>query len=199
MREAEYLPLLGAIDARMRAGGQVIVAIDGPCAAGKTTLGARLKSCYECNVISIDSFFLRPEQRTEARLREPGGNIDYERAEEELLRPLRGGMPFSYRPYDCGTRTLVAPILVTPRALNIIEGVYSLHPRLARYYDLKVFLTVDAAEQARRLLARNAALYPRFTEEWLPMEALYFETFQIAETCDVTLCAMPNGKREPNT
>ena len=56
-----------------------IVAIDGRCASGKSTLAAYLKSALACSVIHMDHFFLQPHQRTEKRLREPGGNVDYER------------------------------------------------------------------------------------------------------------------------
>ena len=58
---------------------RVLVAIDGRCAAGKTTLAASLQAQLECNVFHMDDFFLRPEQRTSERLHQPGGNVDYER------------------------------------------------------------------------------------------------------------------------
>ena len=42
-----------------------IMAIDGRCAAGKTTLAEHLKKEYECNVIHIDDFYLPMQKRTE--------------------------------------------------------------------------------------------------------------------------------------
>ncbi len=80
---------------------RVLVAIDGRCAAGKTTLAASLQAQLECNVFHMDDFFLRPEQRTSERLRQPGGNVDFERFLTEVLRPLHDGAPVTYRPYDC--------------------------------------------------------------------------------------------------
>lgn len=80
---------------------RVLVAIDGRCAAGKTTLAASLQAQLACNVFHMDDFFLRPEQRTPERLRQPGGNVDFERFLTEVLRPLRDGAPVTYRPYDC--------------------------------------------------------------------------------------------------
>jgi uridine kinase len=38
----------------------VIVAIDGKCTSGKTTLAAKLAEIYDCNVFHMDDFFLRP-------------------------------------------------------------------------------------------------------------------------------------------
>ena len=47
------------------------VAIDRPCASGKSTLGAALSEIYGCALIHMDDFFLRPEQRTSQRLSQP--------------------------------------------------------------------------------------------------------------------------------
>ena len=81
-----------------------VVAIDGRCASGKTTLAARLKQELRCSMFSLDDFFLRPEQRTPQRLAQPGGNVDYERFSQEILLPWRKGKPFFYRPYNCHTQ-----------------------------------------------------------------------------------------------
>ena len=106
----------------------VIVAIDGKCTSGKTTLAAKLTEIYDCNVFHMDDFFLRPEQRTPERFAEVGGNVDYERFKEEILIPLQDGKQFSYRPFDCSTFTLANPVTVIPKQLNIIEGTYRHHP-----------------------------------------------------------------------
>ena len=116
----------------------VILAIDGPCAAGKTTLAARLKEQLDCNVFHMDDFFLRPEQRTPERFAEVGGNVDYERFQKEVLHPLKVRKAFSYRPFDCSTFALAQPVTVTPKQLNIIEGTYSHHPYFGSAYDLKI-------------------------------------------------------------
>ena len=67
------------IDELLEQKNMVIVAIDGPCTSGKTTLAAKLAEIYDCNVFHMDNFFLRPEQRTAQRLSAPGENVDHER------------------------------------------------------------------------------------------------------------------------
>ena len=42
----------------------LIVAIDGRCGSGKTTLGEYLEQVFDCNLFRMDDFFLRMEQRT---------------------------------------------------------------------------------------------------------------------------------------
>ena len=163
------------IDELLAEKDMVIVAIDGKCTSGKTTLASKLAEIYDCNVFHMDDFFLRLEQRTPERFAEVGGNVDYERFREEVLLPLKTGKAFSYRPFDCSTFTLATPVAVTPKKLNIIEGTYSHHPYFGTPYDLKILLTVDEETQRQRILERPAFLHKRFFEEGIPMENLYFQ------------------------
>ena len=179
-----FQQLFNKIDQLIQHKESVIVAIDGKSAAGKTALGDLLKETYSCNVISMDSFFLRPSLMTPERFAEPGGNIDYERFFEEVITPLKSGKPFAYRPYDCKTAELTAPINVDPGPLSVIEGVYSMHPDFIGMYDITVFMTIDKDFQLRRLQERNPQLLKRFINSWIPMENMYFEHFRIPEKCD---------------
>jgi len=179
--------VLREIDALRPGKERLLVAIDGRSASGKTTLAALLQERCGCDVVHIDSFFLRPEQRTAQRLAEPGGNVDRERFAEEVLAPLGRGEPFSYRPFDCKIQELMEPIHIAPRPITVVEGAYSCHPQLAGSYDLTVFLSVGRAEQARRILARNGkAGAAAFAEKWIPLEERYFAACQTEERCDLS-------------
>ena len=175
------------IDALLKEKELVIVAIDGKCTSGKTTLATKLADIYDCNVFHMDDFFLRPEQRTPERFAEVGGNVDYERFREEVLIPLNERHPFSYCPFDCSTFTLADSICVIPKNLNIIEGTYSHHPYFGNPHDLKILLTVDEETQRQRILQRPSFLHKRFFEEWIPMENQYFDGFAIPGKADVIL------------
>ena len=175
------------IDSLLARKNQVIVAIDGPCTAGKTTLAQKLSEIYDCHVLHMDDFFLRPEQRVPERFAQPGGNVDYERFYEEVLLPLRRGEAFFYRPFDCKTFTLSGPIAITPKKLTVIEGSYCNHPYFGDPYDLKIFLTIEPELQRHRVLERPEFLQQRFFKEWIPMEEKYFDDFQIRNKCDITL------------
>ena len=94
-RSPEYIcPLLVRIDRLMAERERVLVAIDGGSASGKTTLGALLQSIYVCPVFHMDDFFLRPEQRTEARFTQPGGNVD--RVVDSLIAAQRADIPLEF-------------------------------------------------------------------------------------------------------
>ena len=159
-----------------------IVAIDGRCGAGKTTLASELQNRLSCNVIHMDDFFLRPHQRSEERLAEPGGNIDYERFIEEVLIPLQKNEPFTYKPYSCATQSFGEPIRIVPGNLTIVEGSYSCHPKFWDFYDLHIFLDVESEEQIRRIKNRcgeDGAI--NFQNIWIPLEEHYFRTYKIKE------------------
>ena len=79
-----FLSLFQRIDALLAEKPFVRVAIDGNCAAGKSTLGALLQEVYGANLFHMDDYFLPFACKTPERLAEPGGNVDYERFREEV-------------------------------------------------------------------------------------------------------------------
>ncbi len=185
---ARYEPLFAAIDQALCQKPYLTVALDGNSGAGKSTLAILLNQLYGGNLFHMDDFFLQPRMRTVERLVQPGGNVDRERFQAEIMQNLAGGKGFSYRVYDCKTQTLGFPVAVQPARFNLIEGVYSLHPEMARKYDLKVFLRTSPHKQRQRILERNGpVLYKRFLEEWIPLENQYFNAFHIEEQCDLVI------------
>ena len=185
--EEIFFCLITRINDLLKTGRRIVIAIDGNCTAGKSTLADALQKEFDCNVFHMDDFFLRPEQRTAERYAQPGGNVDYERFREEVLMPLLDEREFSYRPFDCGSFTLLEPVTVEPKQLNIVEGTYSQHPYFGDIYDFKVFLSVSPGLQQERVFKRPAFLHRRFFEEWIPMETVYFAYFQIPDQSDLVL------------
>lgn len=186
----EYVPFLALfaeLDVRL-AKGRVIAAIDGGSASGKTTLGNILSSIYDCTVFHMDDFFLRPEQRTPERYAEAGGNVDRERFLAEVLQPLSRGETVKYRKFDCSTMTLGNVIQAAPKKLTVIEGAYSMHPELAGYYDLSVFLDISPELQKERILERNSPRSAeRFFDTWIPLENEYFDKTQVRQRCGMMI------------
>lgn len=165
----------------------VIIAIDGRCASGKSTISQMLNSKLECNIIHMDDFFLRPEQRTAQRFSEIGGNVDYERFEQEVIVPLIETGEAVYCPFDCSTGNLGEAVRIARKAVTIVEGSYSCHPKLWDYYDLHCFITTSPETQLERLGKRSPALLERFTREWIPMEERYFGGFEIEKRCEIII------------
>ncbi|HHY82560.1 MAG TPA: uridine kinase [Clostridiales bacterium] len=167
---------------------KVIAAIDGNSGAGKSCLADLIARHFECNIFHMDDFFLQPHQRSPERFQEPGGNIDYERFKAEVIDNLMTLKEFRYQLYDCSKQALTEWVQVVPRKLNIIEGVYSMHPSWNKELDVKIFLTVNPELQLKRIRQRNGELLlRRFVQEWIPMENYYFEACNIKEQCDLVI------------
>lgn len=185
---ALYFPVFQEIESLLRKKESILVAIDGPSGSGKSTLGQILKTVYACPVVSMDHFFLPPEKRTPGRLNEPGGNVDYERFQAEVVPHLKRREPFSYQVYDCQQDSMKRSPSVEPHSIAVVEGSYSHHPALAESYDLKVFLSISPVEQRERILKRNGpVMLERFLTEWIPLENRYFADLKIREHSDLVL------------
>ncbi len=188
--------VLREIERRKENPGPFLIALDGRCASGKTTLAARLRAACGCGVVHLDDFFLRPEQRTRQRYETPGENVDHERFLAEVLLPLRRGEAAEYRPFDCSAQRLGGPVRVEQFSVIVAEGSYSCHSALWPCYDLRIFLTVPPEEQLRRIAARNGAQAAGvFRTRWIPLEERYFAAYRIAQRCD--LC-FDTGRKEYN-
>lgn len=165
-----------------------VIAIDGRCAAGKTTFARELARITGAGLIHMDDFFLPGELKTEARLKEPGGNIHYERFMEEVLPGIRDVAGFEYMRYDCEKMEFGATRRVPAGMLRIVEGTYSCHPKFGDYMDLKVFCDVKPLEQRIRIKKRDGEnSLPIFLDKWIPREERYFAANKTMNRADIIL------------
>lgn len=181
---------------------RLIVAIDGCCASGKTTLASRLAADLQADLIHMDDFFLPPALRTPMRYEEPGGNVHYERFRTQIARPLlaarvpdtnnrpafvkEAGWPvLHWDRFVCADGTFAPDLCHTSgKPLLIIEGCYCMRPEFRPLYDLSFFFRTTGEEQLRRIRLRNGdERLPMFRNKWIPLENRYFSYYHIAEHC----------------
>ncbi len=175
-----------AVREKEAAGKRCVVAIDGPCASGKTTLAAELAAETGAGIVHMDDFFLPAGLRTEERLLQPGGNIHYERFLEEVIPALARGGDFSYRRFDCGRMEMGQSRQVRGAGTVIVEGSYSCHPKFGEYMDIRVFVDIDPEEQIKRIIRREGPeAAETFRQRWIPMEEVYLETYRIRDRADI--------------
>lgn len=184
----KYAYVFTKIDYLLKKNKTTTIAIEGPSGSGKTSLAALIKSRYNCNIFHMDDFFLSSKLKTKERLAELGGNVDYARFKADVLNNLMLEQPFYYQPFNCKTGQLSEHIYVTPKQLNIIEGVYSLHPTFNNIYDLKIFISIDEKTQLKRIFERNGQfMLQKFITEWIPLENNYFTGLDIISQCDLVI------------
>lgn len=83
--------LSGLITARLKQQPTVLVALDGRCGSGKTTLAAQLAERFPQSItLHTDDFYLPPPQRVTGWERIPCANMHLERLRAEAVAPAPG-------------------------------------------------------------------------------------------------------------
>lgn len=170
------------IEKKIRLKGSCIVAIDGRCGAGKTTIAKMLTEYFDCNVFHADDFYIPTEKRRAGRF----GNVDAKRLYEEVIKPLGDKRDFSYKPYSCSKKALLDSVDVQNKSVAIVEGSYSCQADLFDFYDLHIFADVCKDVQQQRLLIREGEERLKvFNDKWISMEEEYFALTEIKYKCEI--------------
>lgn len=185
--DKKYLPYLDAIRAIEKLNKPAVVAIDGRCGSGKSTMAEVLADIFHAPLVHMDDFFLPFEQKTPERLAQPGGNVHYERFNEEVAPNLRSGKDFEYNVFDCSVGRLNGTQAVEKNNLIIVEGSYCQSPDVQFDYDLRIFVDIDPENQIERIAKRNPDMIDAFRTRWIPMEEHYFTAFNIKEKADIVV------------
>ncbi len=162
---AEVVEQLSMLIDSIRLSHPVRVAIDGPDAAGKTTLADELAAELRLQgrqVIraSIDGFHRPRAERYRNGENSPDGyyndSFDYKTLRRVLLEPLGVGGSREYRRavFDFRTDAPLAeePGLSPDDAVLLFDGIFLLRPELLDCWDLRIFVSVDFKEALRRAL-----------------------------------------------
>jgi len=182
------------------------VAVDGPPAAGKTTLADELAVVLRGqgrDVIraTIDDF-LFPRAR-----RYPRGEYsaegcyfdahDYDALNRVLLDPLGpgGDRRFQHAVYDHAADTALSPPVTTAPAgaVLVFDGVFLMRPELIDRWDLRIFVstalekTVDRAVTRERRVSSRADVERRWRERYIPSQQFYFATVRPAHHADIVV------------
>lgn len=184
---AAAAPVLAAARALQQGNTPALLAIDGRCGSGKSTLGAWLARQLGCNLVHMDDFYLPPASRAADWDQHPGGNMDFARLRQEVLNPLLAGQGADYRAYSCRAGALQPPVPLQAQGLTILEGSYALHPDLGVPLAYRVFVTCAPDCQCSRLQAREGDRYPAFAARWIPLEEGYFAACRPEQNCDFVL------------
>ena len=132
-------------------------------------------------MVHTDDFYLPFDKRCAGWQSVPCANMDLTRLRRQVLESFRAGERAAYRPYRCGEGRFGPETMLPAGGLLLVEGSYSLHPDLAGFYDLKIFLTCPADEQEKRLRAREGEHFEAFRRQWIPLEEAYFQQFGVGK------------------
>ncbi|MET8117763.1 cytidylate kinase family protein [Micromonospora sp. NPDC005189] len=180
------------------------VAIDGPPAAGKTTLADELADVLRTqgrNVIraTIDDFLFPRAQRYPRGEYSAEGcyfdTHDYDALNRVLLDPLGPGGDRRFQPavYDRTTDAVLSlPVTTAPAdAVLVFDGVFLMRPELVDRWDLRIFVstalekTVDRAVIRERRVSSRVDVERRWHERYIPSQQFYFATVRPTDHVDI--------------
>lgn len=167
--------------------GQIVISIDGPCGAGKTTIAKSMEEEFSYNILHMDDFYLPFEKRDKNWMNMIASHMDFDRLIENVLKPYKEYKKTNYISYDCHSDKYLQEIPIDLDKTLVIEGSYSSHTKLSKYVDLKIFIDIDSEEQIKRLTKRNPKVVDKFLSMWVPFENNYFEKLKIRENSDLVL------------
>ncbi|MFN3535824.1 MAG: AAA family ATPase [Brevundimonas sp.] len=182
------------------------VAIDGPTAAGKTTLADELAECLvDRNPViraGLDGFHRPRALRYERGRRSAVGYYedarDYAAMRRELLDPLgpEGDRRFRRAIFDLDSDAVIDAEVETAAhgAILIVDGTFLQRAEFDRAWDVVVFLDVDPATSLSRGAARDAeamggldAAIALYQERYLGAWRLYVEKVGPVERADIVI------------
>jgi uridine kinase len=180
------------------------VAIDGPPAAGKTTLADELALVLRTqgrDVIraTIDDFlFPRAHRYPRGEYSAEGCYFDthnYDALNRVLLDPLGpdGDRRFQHAVYDRTADTALSSPATTAsaNAVLLFDGVFLMRPELVDQWELRIFVstalekTVDRAVIREHQVSSQAEVERRWRERYIPSQQLYFVAAHPTDHADI--------------
>ena len=169
----------------------LLVAIDGPGGAGKSTLARLLEVQlstlgWVVPVVKHDDFYLPSHQRVNQQTGVIGCDFDWERLRNQVLTPIREGRLAHYQRYDWETDVLAEWRTISASDAVLVEGVYTMRRELAHLYDLKIWVECPRAIRLARGIARDGEKARTIWEQdWMPKEDDYIKTHLPRESADL--------------
>lgn len=194
--------LAQAVD-ELRPEARIIVAIDGPDAAGKTTLADAVAQHLTRPTVrvSVDDWHNPRDVRLRRGPDSPLGyymdSFAYDELAGSLLRPFgEGATSVRTRFFDflADAPAVAEAEVVSPAAVLLLDGVFMLRPELRRHWDLSIYLYITEAVTLARAVVRDAAhlggpahARRRYERRYLPAQALYREAASPLDEADVVI------------
>ena len=111
----------------------MLVALDGRCGSGKTTLAAQLARQFPQSItVHTDDFYLPPASRVANWEQIPCANMDLERLRTQVLTPARAGQAVPYRAYSCRAGAYLPEQCFAPQPAGHRGGQLQLPPHPCR-------------------------------------------------------------------
>lgn len=156
----------------------VLVVIDGPAGAGKSTLAARIvEEIGAGEIIHCDDLYNGWDDALTETFQE--------HLQQWILDPLSQGQMPRYQKYDWSSRAFSPSVALGRSALIILEGVGCAIEKVTKAADLTIWIDIPYHVGLERVLQRDGEEIRNEMLRWLDRQREYFELNSNRENCDI--------------
>jgi len=159
------------------AGATRVLSIDGRSGAGKSMLAQRLSAEMRVPCVSLEQLYGGWD----------GLQAGIERLVADVLEPLAAGREAAVPLYDWVAARWLAPQVLQPPPLLIVEGVGAGALAAAPHVGLLAWLELPEEARRERAMERDGSIYGGHWEMWRAQEDEYLRVNSTAERADVVI------------
>lgn len=158
----------------------LVVLIDGPAGAGKTTLAKEIATAFSSvNVVHMDDLYNGWDNPLNQEL--------YARIERQILRPHIAGDEITHEVFNWHAGTFATNVNLQPKQILIVEGVGSASIPLRGFADLIIYVEISAEAGFERVINRDGQGIFEKLREWQVMEREYFNSEQTKSAANLQI------------
>ena len=160
-------------------GSTTLVCIDGRAGSGKTTCALGLKAQLpHAEIIHMDDLYEGWTNALDQRLTD--------RIQDQIIAPLLIEQSVKYQRFDWDLYRFADWVEMPKPRLLILEGVGSAQRAIRKHAALTIWIQVDAATGAQRVLARDGDISAGHISQWQIQEEVHYEINNTPLMCDLT-------------
>ena len=160
-----------------RAGGCVIIAIDGPSGGGKSTLSSQLAELIPAKLVAMEDIYHGWDSLEDSS----------RRIVDDVLTPLSKNQPGGFHLWDWEKGIIAEHVAVTPAPFIIVEGVGSGTTAAADFTSFLIWVEAPEDQRYGRAMLRSADTYEGHWDQWAKQEREQFTREQTRSRADMII------------
>jgi uridine kinase len=176
----KFADVISALRNLEQSNKQLIVLIDGPAGAGKTTLATEIQKNFESvNVVHMDDLYDGWQSPINPDL--------YSRIQKQIIEPHLNQNVSGYAVYDWVLQEFSTHRSLPVKRFLVVEGVGAAGNQMRSSADLIVFIEVPAVIGLSRVLIRDGDYLLNQMQAWQLMEFEYFQADKTKKAADFVI------------